>query len=72
MIVRSMNLRLDDLPHTGAMSYGETPVSQRISSSAISTNDAEMLSGMLKIDPSLKLYIKQSCRQLGDVQSHTM
>jgi hypothetical protein len=72
MIVRSMNLRLDDLPHTGAMSYGDTPVSQRISSSAISTNDAEMLSGMLKIDSSLKLYIKQSCRQLGDVQSYNV
>ena len=37
-LVRSMNLRLDDLPHTGAMSYGKTPVSKRIPSSAISTN----------------------------------
>ena len=72
MIVRSMNLRLDDLPHTGAMSYGDLPVSKRISSSAISTNDAEMLSGMLKIDPKLKLYIKQSCRQLKDVQSYNV
>ena len=53
MIVRSMNLRMDDLPHTGAMSYGDTPVSKRIASSAISTNDAEMLSGMLKIDSVL-------------------
>jgi len=26
VIVRSMNLRLDDLPHTGAMNYGDTPV----------------------------------------------
>ena len=72
MIVRSMNLRLDDLPHTGAMSYGDLPVSKRISSSAISTNDAEKLSGMLKIDPKIKLYIKQSCRQLKDVQSYNV
>ena len=72
MIVRSMNLRMDDLPHTGAMSYGDAPVSKRIASSAISTNDAEMLSGMLKIDSSLKLYIKQSCRQLKDVQSYNV
>jgi hypothetical protein len=57
MIVRSMNLRLDDLPHTGAMSYGNTPVSKRISSSAISTNDAEKLSGMLKIDTSNKVVV---------------
>src|SRR5690606_23621611 len=28
--VRSMNLRMDDFPHTGAMSYGDTPVSERI------------------------------------------
>ncbi len=71
-IVRSMNLRLDDLPHTGAMSYGKTPVSKRISSSAISTNDAEKLSGMLKIDPSIKLFIKQNCRQLKDVLSYNV
>ena len=51
---------------------GDTPVSKRISSSAISTNDAEKLSGMLKIDSSLKLYIKQSCRQLKDVQSYNV
>ena len=72
MIVRSMNLRLDDLPHTGSMSYGDTPVSERIPSSAISTNDAEMLSGMLKIDSSLKLYLKQNCRQLEDVLSYNV
>jgi hypothetical protein len=71
-IVRSMNLRLDDLPHTGSMSYGETPVSNRIPSSAISTNDAEMLSGMLQIDSSLKLYLKQNCRQLKDVLSYNV
>jgi len=72
MIVRSMNLRLDDLPHTGSMSYGDAPVSERIPSSAISTNDAEMLSGMLKIDSSLKLYLKQNCRQLEDVLSYNV
>jgi hypothetical protein len=71
-IVRSMNLRLDDLPHTGAMSYGDTPVSKRIPSAAISTNDAEMLSGMLKVDPSIKLFLKQNCRQLKDVLSHNV
>jgi hypothetical protein len=29
-IVRSMNLRLDDFPHTGAQSYGNLPKSQYI------------------------------------------
>ena len=71
-IVRSMNLRLDDLPHTGAMSYGNTPIENRIPSAAISTNDAERLSGMLKIDPNLKFYFKQNCKQLNDVQSYNV
>ena len=26
VIVRSMNLRLDDFPHTGSMSYGDLPI----------------------------------------------
>lgn len=71
-IVRSMNLRLDDLPHTGSMSYGDTPVKQRIPSAAISTNDAERLSGMLKIDSNIKFYFKQNCKQLKDVQSYNV
>ena len=71
-IVRSMNLRLDDLPHTGAMSYGDTPVHNRIPSAAISTNDAERLSGILKIDPKVKFYFKQNCRQLKDVKSYNV
>ena len=43
-IVRSMNLRLDDFPHTGAQSYGDIPKSQYIPTAAISTNGAELLS----------------------------
>lgn len=69
VIVRSMNLRLDDLPHTGAMNYGDTPVENRIPAAAISTNDAELLSTMLDLDKNVKLYFKQSCKQLNDVQS---
>jgi len=71
-IVRSMNLRLDDLPHTGAMSYGNTPIENRIPSAAISTNDAERLSAMLKFDPNLKFYFRQNCKQLNDVQSYNV
>lgn len=71
-IVRSMSLRLDDLPHTGAMSYGITAINNRIPSAAISTNDAERLSSMLKIDSSIKFYFKQNCKQLNDVQSYNV
>ncbi len=71
-IVRSMNLRLDDFPHTGAMNYGDTPMSQRIPSAAISTNDAELLSTMLKLDKNIKFYFKQNCKQLKDVLSYNV
>ena len=69
VIVRSPNLRLDDFPHTGSMTYGDLPVAQRIPSAAISTNDAEMLSSFLKKGKNLKLGFKQSCEQLEDVES---
>ncbi|QED37808.1 M20/M25/M40 family metallo-hydrolase [Antarcticibacterium arcticum] len=69
VIVRSMNLRLDDFPHTGTMSYGELPVSQRIPAAAISTNDAEYLSGILKMQKDSKLYFKVNSSQLPDVES---
>ncbi len=72
VIVRSMNLRLDDFPHTGSMSYGDLPVNKRIPSAAISTNDAEALSSALKANKDLKFFFKQSCEQLEDVQSHNV
>ena len=72
VIVRSMNLRMDDLPHTGSMTYDNLPVDRRIPSAAISTNDAELLSTMLKLDNSIKFYFKQNCKQLQDVQSYNV
>ncbi|MBP0903936.1 M20/M25/M40 family metallo-hydrolase [Mariniflexile gromovii] len=72
VIVRSMNLRLDDLPHTGSMTYDDIPVEKRIPAAAISTNDAEVLSTMLQLDKNIKLYFKQNCKQLADVQSYNV
>ncbi len=72
VIVRSMSLRLDDYPHTGAMSYGETSINNRIPAAAISTNGAELLSTTLKLNPEIKFYFKQNCRQLQDVQSYNV
>lgn len=72
VIVRSMTLRMDDYPHTGSMSYGNLPVSQRIPSAAISTNDAEKLSALLALDDDLKFYFKQNCKQYDDVQSYNV
>ncbi|WP_042506524.1 M20/M25/M40 family metallo-hydrolase [Algibacter lectus] len=72
VIVRSMNLRQDDLPHTGSMTYGNLPVDERIPSAAISTNDANLLSTMLQLNKDIKFYFKQSCKQLKDVQSYNV
>ena len=69
VIVRSMNLRLDDFPHTGSMSYGDLPVARRIPAAAISTKGAELLSTTLKLNPEIQFYFNQTCRQLEDVES---
>ena len=72
VIVRSMNLAIDDSPHTGSMTYGGIPVKDRIPSAAISTKDADLLSSMLKMDNDIKFYFKQNCKQLDDVLSHNV
>jgi hypothetical protein len=72
VIVRSMNLRLDDYPHTGSMSYGDLSVSNRIPAAAISTNGAELLSSTLKLNPNIKLYFKQNCKVYEDVESYNV
>jgi len=72
VVVRSMNLRNDDYPHTGSMSYGDTPADLRIPACAISTNGADYLSSALKLKPDLKFYFKQSCKTYPDVQSYNV
>jgi carboxypeptidase Q len=70
VIVRSMNLNLDDYPHTGAMRYDDKIT--KIPAAAISTNGAEKLSQLLKDDPEMKFYLKQQCETLPDVLSHNV
>lgn len=72
VIVRSMNLRIDDLPHTGMTNYGDTPLAQRIPAAAISTLGANQLSGLLKEHPNAPFYFKQSCQNYDEVLSHNV
>ena len=72
VIVRSMNLRIDDLPHTGMTNYGDTPVAQRIPTAAISTLGANQLSSLLKDNPAATFYFKQSCQTFADVTSYNV
>ena len=74
VIVRSMNLKIDNFPHTGAMSYGDIPDSEKIPAAAISTNGAEMLSNLLRENDKLqvKLYFKQDCQNFPDVTTYNV
>ena len=72
VIIRSMNLKLDDYPHTGNMSYGDLPNKMRIPAAAISTNGAELLSSMLSLNKNLYFYLKQDCKNLPDVKSYNV
>ena len=72
VIVRSMNLRLDDLPHTGMTNYKDTPIEKRIPAAAISTNGAEALSKLLKENSNLSFFFKQSCQSFADVKSYNV
>ncbi|WP_405376835.1 M20/M25/M40 family metallo-hydrolase [Nonlabens sp. Asnod3-A02] len=72
VIVRSMNLRLDDYPHTGSMSYGDLDVENYIPAAAISTNDAEKLHTYLSLDKNLQFFLKQDCTVWGDVESYNV
>lgn len=69
VIVRSMNLRMDDYPHTGAMSYGDLPNEKRVPAAAISTNGAALLSKMLKQNDKTQFYLKMNCKNYEDVPS---
>ena len=72
VIVRSLNLRLDDFPHTGVMNYGSLAPSKKIPAAAISTNSAEKLSRLLKLNPNLKFLLRQQCKTFDDVLSNNV
>ena len=57
-LVRSMTTRLDDVPHTGAMRYAEGV--EPIPAMAISTNDAELLSRLLRKE-KVRVFMRSDC-----------
>jgi carboxypeptidase Q len=70
VIVRSMTNRRDDAPHTGSLVY--KPLMPMIPAVAISTNDADMLSEMLKKQADLKIYIESYGVMKEDVLSYNV
>lgn len=58
-IVRSMTLRQDDYPHTGTLAYNDEI--DKVAGLAISTNDANFLSDILKKE-KVTMTVKTNCR----------
>lgn len=69
IIIRSVTNRQDDIPHTGSLRY--KALINQIPAVAISTNDADKLSQILK-EQSLNVYIETHCKQLPDVLSYNV
>jgi len=69
VIVRSLTGNHDNYPHTGATRFVKD--GPNVPAAAISTNDADKLSAMLKMRslPQVKFYFKQSCETLPDAPS---
>lgn len=70
VIVRSMNVRQDDFPHTGSMAYEEGVDS--IPAFAISTNGADYLSENVTKYDNLELNLKSLCKSYPDKISHNV
>lgn len=70
VLVRSMGLRLDDYPHTGAMHYDSAYA--LIPAAAISTQAAELLSATLKQSGNVQINMTMSCQTLPDVLSYNV
>ena len=70
VIVRSMNVRQDDFPHTGSMAYKEGVDS--IPAFAISTNGANYLSENVTKYDNLELNLKSFCKSYPDKISHNV
>ena len=69
VLVRSMTTRLDDYPHTGVLVYDEKI--DKIPALAISTNDSELLSNLLKKE-TIRVFMKANCQKFADVQSYNV
>ena len=70
VLVRSMNLRMDDLPHTGVQRYKEGV--NQIPAAAVSTNAAAELSRALRENPDLEVSLELSCENLPDALSYNV
>lgn len=69
VVVRSMASGLNDWPHTGGVLYDTAVSKVKIPAVAISTNDAERLSQLLKTAPKTEIFLQTNCQTLADEPS---
>ncbi len=67
VVIRSMNIEIDDFPHTGITHYADGV--KPIPAVAISTRAAELLSSYLTSDPDLRFFFRTTCLEGPDVPS---
>ncbi|WP_345795479.1 M28 family peptidase [Algoriphagus sp. CAU 1675] len=70
VLVRSMSNRIDDIPHTGNQRYN--PDYPKIPALAISTQDSELLSSLLKDQKDLKVYLESHGKMHEEVLSYNV
>ncbi len=69
-ITRSMTNYITTVPNTGAMHYNDSIT--KIPACAISTQDAEWLSDLLKKEGKAKFFFKTNCQTFPDVKSYNV
>jgi len=70
VLVRSATLAHDNDPHTGIQHYADSV--KAIPALAVSTNDADNLSGWLKNDPGLKLFLRTTSEELPETLNYNI
>ncbi len=66
-LVRSMTTQFSDTPHTGSMSYVDSI--PKIPAAAVSTNDANKLSTLLRDGKKVTVGLRLDCEMLPDTES---
>lgn len=69
-LVRSMTLRIDDLPHTGSMRYSDDV--PRVPAAAISTAGAERLAQLVRTQSRVVLALELDCHSEADTEAHNI
>lgn len=70
VLVRSLNMRIDDFPHTGSMKYEDGIT--KIPAAAVSTLDAESIHKALANGETVKALMRLQCETLPDQESYNV